>query len=316
MPQGANVWTLDWLTLHPDGEHRDAVGVQWILTQEKGFWGTPGTNATFSSRLARHGAYRSPGWKKQRTISLTGRAYAEDYTVLRQAEAQLLGLLSDPRAPRALTCYSELGALTCDVFLDDEILCSPVSVVSEPGIEFSIQVVAPDPAKYSVERQTMTTGLPQDSAEDGLDFNQVVQPDKNQGLFFGMGADDDGLLFGTSNATGFMRLTNRGSAPTTPVFTLYGPLTKPTLTAGSATMRYNGTLTAGEYVVIDPNAPSVLLGGAAVRRHLLNPAQFDGFAIPPASRTGGPGVLSVGLTHSGALTDSGYVTAVFRSAWF
>ncbi|AXB41305.1 phage tail domain-containing protein [Amycolatopsis albispora] len=301
--------------MHPDGDVRDSAGVQWILTQEKGFWGTPGTNAEFSSRLARHGAYRSPGWKKQRTISLTGRAYADDYAVLRQAEANVLGLLSDPRAPAALTCFSELGALTCDVFLDDEILCTPLKVVSEPGFEFSLQVVAPDPAKYSVERQTMTASLPRDSG-DGLDFSQVVQPDANQGLYFGIGADDDGLSFGTSNASGFMRLTNRGSAPTTPVYTLYGPLTNPILTAETATMRYNGTLGAGEFVVIDPNAPSVLLGGTAVRRQLLNPAQFNGFAIPPASRTGGPGVLSVGLTHSGAATDAGYVTAVFRSAWF
>ncbi|MFK0249287.1 hypothetical protein ACIQUM_31700 [Amycolatopsis azurea] len=315
MPDGAHVWTLDWLTMHPDGDVRDSAGVQWILTQEKGFWGSPGTNAEFSSRLARHGAYRSPGWKKQRTISLTGRAYADDFIVLRQAEANLLGLLSDPRTPRTLTCLSELGALTCEVFLDDEILCTPLKVVSEPGFEFSLQVVAPDPAKYSVERQTMSSGLARD-ALDGLDFNQVVQPDANQGLFFGMGADDDGLSFGTSNATGFMQLTNRGSAPTTPVYTLYGPLTSPMLTAGASAMRYNGTLAAGEFVVIDPNAPSVLLGGTAVRRQLLNPAQFGGFAIPPASRTGGPGVLSVGLTHSGPAADTGYVTAVFRSAWF
>lgn len=315
MPEGAHVWTLDWLTMHPDGGVRDAAGVQWILVQEKGFWGSPGTNAQLSGRLARHGVYRSPGWKKERTISLTGRAYAQDFTVLRQAEAALLGLLSDPRSPRALTCQSELGALTCDVFLDAEILCTPLQVISEPGFEFSVQVVAPDPAKYSVEQQTMSTGLARE-ALDGLDFNQVVQPDPTQGLYFGIGADDDGLNFGTANATGFMTLTNRGSAPSSPVYTLYGPLTSPALTAGSATMRYNGSLLAGEYVVIDPNAPSVLLGGTAVRRHLLNPAQFSAFAIPPASRTYGPGVLSVGLTHSGPATDGGYVTATFRSAWF
>ncbi|WP_134664012.1 phage tail domain-containing protein [Amycolatopsis sp. CFH S0078] len=316
MPQGANTWTLDWLTMSPDEDYRDGQGVQWLLTKEKGFWGSPSTNATFSSRLGRHGAYRSPGWKKQRTISLTARAYAEDFSVLRQAEANVLGLLADPTKPRALTCYSEIGALTCDVFLDDEILCTPLDVISEPGFEFSIQVVAPDPAKYSIEQQLMSSGLPRD-AGDGLDFAQTVQPDTNQGLYFGMGADDDGLSFGTSNASGFMRLTNRGTAPTTPIYTLYGPLTNPTLTAGSASMRYNAVLAAGEYVVIDPSAPSVLLGGTASRRQLLSPAQFTGFAIPPANAvTGEPGLLSVGLTHTGAVTDTGYVTANFRAAWF
>ncbi|MBB5154950.1 phage tail family protein [Saccharopolyspora phatthalungensis] len=315
MPQGAHVWTLDWLTLHPDGDYRDASGVQWILTKEQGFWSSPATNASLSPRLARHGAYRSPGWKKQRTISLTGRAYADDYAVLRQAESNVLGLLSDPMKPATLTCYSEIGALCCEVYLDDEILCTPLDVISEPGIEFSVQVVAPDPAKYAVEQQVMSSGLPRD-AGDGLDFSQIIAGDTNQGLFFGWGADDDGLTFGTSNASGFMLLTNRGTAPTTPVYTLYGPLTNPTLTAGTASMRYNAVLAAGEYVVIDPAAPSVLLGGTAGRRQLLSPAQFGAFAVPPASPTGEPGVLSVGLTHTGAVTDSGYVTAVVRSAWF
>ncbi|SFO82232.1 Phage tail protein [Amycolatopsis arida] len=315
MSQGAHVWTLDWLTLHPDGNVRDDAGVQWILTKENGFWGSPGTNAALSSRLARHGVYRSPGWKKQRTITLTGRAYAHDHTALRQAEATVLGLLADPTQPGALTCYSEIGALTCDVHLDDEILCTPVEVASEPGFEFSLQLVAPDPAKYSIERQEMSTGLARD-AGDGLDFTRVVQPDSNQGLYFGVGADDDGLTFGTSNASGFMRLTNRGTAPSIPIYILHGPLTTPTITAGTATLRYNGALAPGEYVVIDPAAPSVLLGGTAERRHLLNPAQFSGFAIPPASAQGEPGVLTVGLTHNGPVLDSGYVTASFRAAWF
>lgn len=315
MPRGANVWILDWLRMHPDPDTRDSAGVQWILTKEKGFWGTPATNAEFSARLARHGAYRSPGWKKQRTISLTGRAYAADDVVLRQAEANVLGLLADPKTPGVLTCESEIGALTCDVFLDDEILCTPLEVVSEPGFEFSLQVVAPDPAKYSIERQSMSTGLPRDSG-DGLDFTQLVQPDTNQGLYFGMGADDDGLVFGESNASGLMRLANRGTAPTSPVYTLYGPLTNPTLTAGTAAMRYNAQLLAGQFVVIDPAVPSVLLGGTAVRRQLLNPAQFDAFAIPPATADGQPGLLTVGLTHSGPVTDTGSVTATYRAAWF
>ncbi|WP_027944025.1 phage tail domain-containing protein [Amycolatopsis taiwanensis] len=316
MAHGANTWSLDWLTMSPDEDYRDSQGVQWLVTQEKGFWGSPGTNATFSSRLGRHGAYRSPGWKKQRTITLTGRAYAEDYSVLRQAEANVLGLLSDPTQPRTLTCYSEIGALTAEVHLDDEILCTPLDVISEPGFEFSIQVVAPDPAKYSLEQQVMSSGLPHDTGDDGLDFNQVVLPDTNRGLYFGLGAADDGLVFGTSNATGFMRLTNRGTAPTTPIYTLYGPLTNPTLTAGAATLRFNAVLSEGEFVVIDPAAPSVLLGGTAVRRQLLNPAEFAGFAIPPASASGEPGLLSVGLTHTGPITATGYVTASFRAAWF
>lgn len=312
---GGQVWTLEGITFHHSYKVRDPVGVQWILTNEEGFWGTPGTNATLSPRLNKHGMFRSPGWKKERIVSLTGRCYHSSYEVLRQAESYVLGLLSDPRAAGTLTCHSEIGALSLDVYLDDAILCTPLDIVSEPGVEFSIQLVAPDPRKYSPEEQTQTVGLPQDSG-DGLDYNQVVSPDTNAGLYFGLGASNTGLTFGTFNGVGFMTLTNPGTAPASPVYTLFGPLTNPLLTTSTGyTMRYNGTLAAGEYVAIDPATPSVVLNGATSRRELLYPANFEEFNIPPANGST-PGTLSVGLAHSGASTAGGYATATYRAYWF
>lgn len=310
---GANVWSLDWLTFRPEREARDVDGVQWILLEEKGFWGTPGPSASLSPRLNNHGAYRSPGWKTERTISLVGRCYADDFLTLRRAEAKVLGLLSDPRASAPLVCHTEFGGLMCEVYLDDAILCSPVDTISEPGIEFSMQVIAPDPRKYAVEEQTLSTGLPSEGLT-GLDFNETIIFDPNQGLnFFGL---VDGLEFGDGNASGVMLLGNVGTAPTTPTFTLHGPLTFPTLAAGAFSLRYNERLRAGEHLVIDPAAPSVLLGGSASRRELLYPAQFQGFEIPAADPDGTPGQLAVGLSHTGPVTDAGYVEATFRSAWF
>lgn len=315
MPLGAQVWTLDGITFSPSPDARDHSGVQWILTQEKGFWGSPKTGATFSPRLQRHGAWRSPGWKIQRTISLVGRCYASDYAALRHAESRVLALLSDPTEPGSLTCYTEFGPLTCDVFLDDDIVCTALDVVSEPGFEFSVQIVAPDPRKYTPEWVAMSATLPMDSG-DGLDFAHVIPPDTNQGLDFGNGTDTDGLTFGTSNSSGFMELSNVGTAPTYPVFTFHGPLTSPTLTTtDGAVMRYNDTIDDGEYVVIDTTAPSVMFNGVEERRQLLYPARFDGFQIP-AAIVDTPGVLSLGLSHSGPATDTGYVDARYRSAWF
>lgn len=300
---GGSVWTLDDITFRPTDE-RDSQGVQWILTAEKGFWGTPGTGAALSPRLNKHGAYRTPGWKTARTVSLTGRCYAQQYAVLRQAEANVLGLLADPTAPGTLTCYSELGALELAVYLDGPILCGPLDIVSEPGVEFSIQLVAPDPRKYSTDWITQTAELPNDTGVPvGLDFTGA-------GLDF-----SDGLNFGSSNQTGLLQLSNRGTAPTSPIYTLRGPLINPVLTTATGTMKYNSTLIAGESVVIDPSAPSVLLGGTATRRQLLYPANFEAFAIP-GSISGVPGTLTVGLTHEGPVTDTGTVTAAYRPGWF
>ncbi|MBB1153525.1 phage tail domain-containing protein [Amycolatopsis dendrobii] len=312
---GGQVWTLENIRFHHAYDVRDADGVQWILTKEEGFWGTPGTNATLSPRLNKHGQFRSPGWKKERTVTLTGRCYHPDYEVLRRAEANVLGLLSDPRAPGTLTCYSEIGVLSLDVFLDDAILCTPLDIVSEPGIEFSIQLVAPDPRKYSPETQVQTVGLPQDTG-DGLDFSQVVSPEVDSGLYFGLGSSTTGLTFGTFNGVGFMTLSNPGTAPATPVFTLYGPLTSPVLTTSTGySLRYNGTLGANDYVTIDPAVPAVVLNGQTSRRELLYPANFEAFNVPPAV-AGQPGTLSVGLAHSGASTAGGYATAAYRAYWF
>lgn len=318
MPQwGAQRWTLDWLTFSPYADDRDANGVQWILTNEKGFWGAPKTGATVSGRLNQHGMFRSPGWKTDRTISLTGRFYCMDYTVLRAAEAAVQGLLSDPNTPGLLTCFSEIGPLEIEVFLDDVILCQPLDVASEPGIEFSLQLVAPDPRKYSPDWQDMTTGLPRDNG-DGLDFEAITFPDTEPGLYFDDATD---LQFGTSNNQGFLDLTNLGTAPTYPVYTLHGPLETPSLlanispTGGQSLMTYNDSLAAGQFVVIDPSVPSVMLGGTTDRRSKMLAANFADFAIPGASG-GTPGSLSVSFYHAGPVTDAGFVDVTYRYAWW
>lgn len=130
-----------------------------------------------------------------------------------------------------------------------------------------------------------------------------------------------GLTFGASDSSGIVTLLNGGTAPALPVFTLNGPLNTPVLTTtdandNTATMQYNGTLGIGDVVVIDPNAPSVLFNGAS-RRFLLNPANFSAFAIPPMNpATGQPGVMNVGLSHSGSSSSGGYATATYQWALF
>lgn len=316
------VWTLGGLRFDPD--RRDANGVLWFVSEETGFFGAPANTGETTQRLNQHGAFRSPGWKTERTISLKGHAFAGSYPALRRAVNQITGLLNDPYDGAALTCYTELGPLTAQVYLDGDILTTPLDIYN-PGIEWSLQLVAPDPRKYSTVERTFRADLPRFNINDGLDFQ--VSTGSGPGLFttFALSSPTargldftSGLKFGESNATGFLQLTNTGTAPTSPTYTLYGPLTNPLITATTAgqrsEMRYNDTLGAHETVVIDPAAPSVLLEGTASRRHLLNPAQFAGFSIPGVDVDDGH--LSVGITHEGESTAGGYVTATFREAWF
>ncbi len=318
-------WTLGNLRLDPDRRDRD--GVLWFLAEEEGFFGAPATTGETAQRLNAHGGLRRPGWKTERTISLKGYAFAPDYPAQRRAVHQITALASEPDRPITVTCHSELGDLSCEVWLDDDVLTTPLDIYN-PGIEFSVQVIAPDPRKYGARRNRWRADLPAINTGDGLDFMSGTGV---LGLFslntvsnsnyYGLDFDDDGgLKFGESNATGIMQLANAGTAPSWPVYTLYGPLQHPVLTAVSGgqryTMRYEDTLSAGQRLVIDPTVPSVLLGGEATasRRHLLNPAQFSGFAVPGGTEHGG--TLSVGLTHEGPSTAAGYVTATVRDAWW
>lgn len=302
-------WDLDGMSFNA----ADQFGCEWVVDTDTGWSGSASTRTNRTPKVGGHGSFRGAAYRDVRTIAITGYCAAPDPVARRLAERRIAGVCSDPTRLFSLRCNEETGSLTADVELDDEVV---VTTLHERWFKWSLQLAAPDPRKYSVEWQTMSTGLAQDATSDGLDFSQVVAPDSAQGLWFGYGDDATGLTFGTSNATGFMNLTNVGSAPSFPVYTIFGPLTNPTLTTSSGSMRYNGALADGEFVTIDPAVPSVLVGGTASQRRNLNPAAFQAFAIPPASTDGTAGRLTVGLTHTGAITSVGRVEAAFRNAWF
>ena len=217
---------------------------------------------------------------------------------------------------RAVLVLGIVQILTWGALFYPPVLTVPLKFLNTNAFEFNISLVAADPRKYSDQWRSLRAEIPQATSTDGLNF--AVVDDTKAGLdFSGLG-----LSFGASNASGRLQLANAGTAPSTPIFTLVGPLVNPTLTSSidgitQYRLTYNATLGAGERVVIDPAAPSVLLDGTASRRWLLNPAQFSGFHIPPANGWNGqPGALNVGLSHQGATDAGGYATADYRDAYF
>lgn len=314
----APLYRLDWLTLSGRG-YTDPSGIQWILMEETGFWDSPQPRTDIVERVNSHGSYMGPSYYQHRVVTIKGRAYASTARAMRTAWSQVSAIGSGPEQSLALSCDSEIGTLTCQVRRDDKVLTEPIRLLNKNthAFEFSMQLVAPDPRKYAQAWREMRADLPQANSGDGLDFNTLQVMSTFRGLDFH--GSPPGLRFGASNSTGFLQLTNEGTAPTAPLLTFYGPLTRPTLTATTgevrSELRYNADLEAGQFIVIDPSNPSVLLNGTASRRHLLNPAEFAGFYIPGGTASA-PGALRVGLTHEGGATTGGYATARFRSAWF
>lgn len=293
---GSPIWSLGEIVI--DAEHPDSHGVHWILTKEEGFWAAPKTGAELHPHLSRHGAIRTPGWKAERTITLEGHAFAPDFPTLRRASDRLTGMLSDPHEPTPLVCYSEIGPQVCDVFLDDQILTKP-GESAVPSFEWSLQLVAPDPRRFGLHWSRALTELPSEGTVgvrfgDGLDFSH-------------------GVSLAPWASSGTMRLHNPGTAPTAPMFTLHGPLVRPTLTIRErrpGALTYGDNIAAGEHVVIDPAAPRVLLNGRTPVRHVTFPADFEQFVIPPG------GELCVHLDHNGDPDATGVVEAAWRLAWF
>ncbi len=98
-------------------------------------------------------------------------------------------------------------------------------------------------------------------------------------------SDPVGLDWGSAGATGVMALTNPGTAPAWPVFTISAganPLVNPTITdqASGRSLRYSGTLLAGDVLVINTNpfARTVTLNGSGDRRPFLTRAEW--FSVP------------------------------------
>lgn len=171
--EGSPIWSLGDLILDPEANrnisYHDGDGIHWFLEEEQGFWGAPGNTGERIQRFNQHGAIIGPGWKEERIIKLKGYAFAPTHEKLRLASAAITGLMGDPYTGTPLTCYSEMGEMTCQVWLDGEIITQPHRS-STPAITWDMQLVAPDPRRYSTQWVTMSTGLPVDSSTDGLDF--------------------------------------------------------------------------------------------------------------------------------------------------
>lgn len=298
------VWTIDGFTLNGDP---DADGITWIGDEDSEPLSAAAPTATFAPKYQRHGSFWLPGYVERGKAAFTIRGYArrDDWAALRRAQLRLLAICQDQTKLYPLVFKSEVGNLVQYVTREGDILIKSVDA-EVPAFMASVEFTAPDPRRYDEAWTTLTTGVPQGSIT-GLDFSAG----SGAGLDFDAGSGA-GLDFGPAGTAGTIVLDNtRGLAPTAPILTLAGPLTTPVLTVAAGSIKYNATLATGDYVVINPEDPSVLFGAAAASRgYLANPANWDAFTVPPGSS------LSIGLAHSGPSTDLGTLTAQFRAAYW
>jgi phage-related protein len=114
----------------------------------------------------------------------------------------------------------------------------------------SIQWLASDPRRYTVNEQTASTTAPQ--PETGLTW-PLTWP----------------LNWGQAKSTGDAVAENSGSAATHPVIVFRGPCSMPTVTerVSKRRLRYAIDLAAGDELVVDTANGTVTLNNTASRRH-------------------------------------------------
>jgi hypothetical protein len=154
-------------------------------------------------------------------------------------------------------------------------------------IPFALQWRCPDPLRYGAP-QTAATGLP--AAGGGLTY-PLAYP----------------LGYGAAGQTGQITLPNAGTADTTIVFTVTGPLPAGfELSAAGRRITYPVAVPAGQTITVDTAAGSVLVEGTSDRRASLTSA---GWLTVPAA-----GSLTVQFTSLGGYDPAATVTATWRAA--
>jgi hypothetical protein len=261
------------------GNELDDDGVQWWVTTENGWSGTPPVRLEMANRPQRDGAFDTRSFRGARVITIEGTAVAPDPDAKERAKDRLAAVLADTSRLFPLTVRERLTLRQAMVRLSAE---TKIADQTPYTFAWSLQLTAPDPIRYGSMQHTTFCGLPQPGL--GIDFPIATWP----------------IDFGEP-AGGSMALANAGTMSTPPVWTIVGACVQPVIRqAGTgASLGFGLSMTAGDVLVIDVAARTVRLNGASRRAALLPgstwfdlPAGTTGIEFD-ARRTDTPAVLSV-----------------------
>lgn len=259
-----------------------------ITDPPRGFPSGPPIRARITPRPLQHGAYGDIGWADAMPLELSGRIIgAGSWSALNGLGSTLVE-----------ACWT--GQLATLVITGDGVSrqmtvrsmgTSPVEIVegnSYTDATWRVQWQALDPRQYDTALTSTVVNLPLTSG----------------GWVFPWTFD---WTFGGGSAGGVVFATNSGSAPAPWTARFDGPLVNPAITHQELglTLLFNITLAAGEFLIIDSNSRTVLLGGTASRYSTL--AQPNWFDLSP---------LTSNTIRFNAASGTGTLTFSYRNAWW
>ncbi|MEU9400536.1 hypothetical protein [Streptomyces sp. NPDC048242] len=261
----------------------DEEGVHWHCGTDDG-WDSPDVRTQFTQREAAHGAWAGPVYFNERVITLAGKAFAPDAPTLDRAIERLQEAAS--LTDTTLTVYESIPK-QCTVRRSGKVLANRLTGTV---LDWSVMVTAADPRRYGTDLRQQSTALP--STSGGLTA-PLTPP----------------LTVSATTVAGEASATNEGSIAVHPVLTITGPVPAPRIPVvypdGSVrTLSYSDTIAAGEQLVIDTDAHTVMLGGASRRRYLSG----DWPDIPPKSTV-------AFQFRADAYNPTTMLTVTWRPAW-
>jgi hypothetical protein len=205
------------------------------------------------NRTNGHGSHPSAIWSDERTVTVEGFCFDPEQRDAMLAGIQDVAAFDDGCDPITVTAAGR--TLTANAQLVD---ARPVLERGKWGIGWFgwlLQWRCPDPLRYG-PTQSASTGLP--TASGGLTY-PLTYP----------------LSYGTVGATGQITMTNPGTADAPVRFTVTGTLAAGfEISAGTRRITYPDPVPAGQTIVIDTGAGSVLVEGTTSRRGRLTSADW------------------------------------------
>lgn len=267
------------------GNTADADGVEWWVTKEEGWASAPPLRLALVDRPERDGAFDAPAYRSPRVITLEGTAVAPDRIRKEQAKDRLAAVLADGTGLRPLVVTEPHLTRWALVRLSAE---TKIVDRKAGAFDFSLQLTAPDPLRYSAELRRQVCGL--------------LRP--GGGLRFPLSFPLD---FGEGSFGGRLLPANTGTAPTWPRWRITGPCRDPVIAnlRTGEELAFALTLRTGETLEVDTDARTVLLRGLASRRSALLPAS-RWFPLPPGTTP---------IVFRAAEFADGTLTVEWREAW-
>ncbi|MBP2583039.1 hypothetical protein J3A78_003517 [Streptomyces sp. PvR006] len=264
----------------------DSAGVAWRLQELQG-WDSAEVRTETRPREADHGAWASPVYLGERPITAAGVIEAADRASLDDAMERLRAAVA--LTDTLLVVYESTPKQTVVRRSGKTIM----QYLTDRLASYSLMVTAADPRRYATVLQSGETMLPVTTG--GL-APPVTPP----------------VTIVSTSVSGVIDAPNLGTFETRPVFLIDGPVDSPRVLAQmpDGTVRslvYSQSIGAGEQLVIDTDAHSVILNGDVSRRRFLS------------TPTGWP-VIPAGSQTSFQFTAASYssgakLTARWRSAW-